>query len=347
MEPQNPERVLVLHTAFIGDIVLATPALAALRAKLPQARIVLLTTPAGARLLEANPFGVECAVYDKRGRDRGLIGFWRQWRWLRSFRPQLVICLHRSFRSSALAWLAGGASWGFREATGAFLLDHSVSRAGLGFEAEKNLAVVKAWAGGGGFSPYPRLAFTAADRQSAVAAAGSGAYAVLAPSSVWATKRWHPEKFGALAYKLEREHGLRVVVVGSDAPEDLAAAAAVVAEAQRLGAKPLNLAGRTSLGALKAVLAGATVVVSNDSSPLHMAIALGRPVVGVFGPTTKELGFFPLAPLGKAGVAEVAGLACRPCGLHGHARCPQGHFRCMSDLDLGMVYSEVNKLLCP
>jgi heptosyltransferase-2 len=108
----------------------------------------------------------------------------------------------------------------------------------------------------------------------------------------------------------------------------------------------LDLAGKTGLGALKSVLSRAKLVVANDSAPLHVAIAMGVPVVGVFGPTTKALGFFPMAPEGMAATAEVAGLVCRPCGLHGHHACPQGHFRCMLELSPETVLKEAETLLC-
>lgn len=342
----KPARVLVIHTAFLGDIVLATPVLEALRTLLPAADILFVTTPAGAKLLEHNPWGVRTRAFHKRGADRGARGLMRVGRELRAGKPQLTFCLHRSFRSAMLAKVAGGETWGFSEATGAFLFQHRVSRRGFEFEADKNLALISAWSGVEGFSRYPRLRASAADHATAAALLESGEkFIAMAPSSVWATKRWPAEKFGALAERLWREKGIRTVVVGSDAPEDIAAAAGLVRAAGE--ARPLNLGGKTSLGTLKSVLSRAELVVSNDSSPLHMAIAAERPVVGIFGPTTRELGFFPLAPAGKSGVAEVAGLACRPCGAHGHDRCPQGHFRCMLELGENQVYEEILKLLCP
>ncbi len=345
--PENVERILVIHTAFLGDIVLATPFLAALRAAAPRAEIHFLTTPASLQLLTPNPWNVVLVPFHKRGKEKGLLGLWQKSRELRKFKPQLVFVLHRSLRSSLLATLVGGESWGFQEAAGAFLLNHKVSRKGIEFEAEKNLALVKAWAGAGEFFPYPFLQESAEDALSAEKIlAGTEKFVAIAPSSVWATKRWPAERFGELAKKLWQEKKLRTVVLGSDAPEDQAAAAALVAGFGAGGGAPLNLTGKTSLGVMKSVLARAALVVSNDSSPLHMGIALGRPVVGIFGPTTRELGFFPLAPAGKAEVAEHLGLNCRPCGLHGHHHCPLQHFRCMLELNVDQVYAKVERL-CP
>ena len=349
--PLRPaERILVVHTAFLGDIVLATPFFAALRSLYPQAKIHFLTTPGGAALLAPNAWGVEPIAFHKRGRDSGPLGFWRVARALKNLKPDLVLNLHRSLRSALLAKASGGEVWGFAEATGSYLFHGKVARRPGAFEAEKNLSLLEAAVGGGSFSPYPSLQASASDEAAASALLGAtGKFVALAPSSVWATKRWPAEKFAELAVRVQRDLGLGTVLVGSDSPEDKAAAAAVLEAIRRSGAEnlPLNLTGSTSLGALKSVLSRAQVVVSNDSSPLHMAIAVGTKAVGIYGPTTRELGFFPLAPPGKAAVAEVLGLECRPCGLHGHKSCPRGHFRCMLDLGVEHVFREVKNLVCP
>lgn len=99
-----------------------------------------------------------------------------------------------------------------------------------------------------------------------------------------------------------------------------------------------SLAGRLSLPLLAACIARLSVYLGNDSGPLHLAWSQGVPVVALFGPTVRGLGFFPRGP--RASVHEVA-LDCRPCGLHGHRRCPQGHHRCMRDLDTDAIWEDV------
>jgi heptosyltransferase II len=349
--PLRPaERILVVHTAFLGDIVLATPFLAALRALYPAAKIHFLTTPGGALLLQPNLWAVEPIAFHKRGKDGGPAGFWRMARNLRALQPDLVLNLHRSMRSALLAKASGGEVWGFSEAAGSFLFRGTVGRRPGAFEAEKNLHLLQAAVGAGDFPLYPSLQISAADEQRASALLGATEkFVALAPSSVWATKRWPAEKYAELAGRIQRELGLTPVIVGSDSAEDKEAAAAVMAVFQRRGEKnlPLNLTGSTSLGALKSVLARAKIVISNDSSPLHMAIAVGTKTVGIYGPTTRDLGFFPLAPPGFASAVEVNGLECRPCGMHGHKSCPRGHFRCMLELEVEQVFREVKSLVCP
>jgi heptosyltransferase-2 len=342
VEPRSLKRVLVIHTAFLGDIILATPFLAGLRSELPGAEILFLTTGGGVSLLENNPWEIQALPFHKRGVDSGFGGLWRMSRRLKAMKPDVVFTLHRSLRSTILSKLVGADSWGFREGAASFLFRQRVSRAGIGFEAQKNLEMLRQWSGRQDFSPYPKLGLSKEDEaRAAELLGGVGKFVALAPSSVWATKRWPGAKFGELAQRIQAELGLATVIVGSE--DDRAAAE----EVMKNSPSSVNLTGKTSLGALKSVLSKADLVVSNDSSPLHMAIAMGTKVVGVFGPTTKELGFFPLAPAGYSAVAEVKELECRPCGLHGHDRCPLGHFRCMLDLDVNQVFGEVNQLLCP
>lgn len=343
-------RVLVIQTAFLGDIVLVSSFLANLRRLLPQAEIRLLTTPIGAKVIEPNSFGVKAIAYDKRGKDKGFGGFVRVAKRLREFQPDLVFCLHRSLRSVLLARLAGGATWTFHDAAGSVLLDHRVHRPKNLYEAEKNHKLLEAWAGHeklGSASLFPRLEATSAENAEAeVLLEGVGKFVAFAPSSVWATKRWPAERFAKLANLFWEKHGLRAVLVGGKEEADFIAARELLASFRGKGPAPLDLIGKTTIGTMKAVLARARLVVANDTAPLHVAIAMGAPVLGVFGPTTKELGFFPLAPSGKAGVAELAGLECRPCGLHGHKVCPLGHFRCMLELDSEAVFNEAEKVLC-
>jgi heptosyltransferase II len=367
MDPQKPSqsplplpdsgirRVLVIQTAFLGDIVLTTSFLANLRRLLPAAEIRILTTPAGVKILEGNAYGAAAIAYDKRGREAGTLGFWRKAKELRAFAPDLVFCLHRSLRSVLLAWLAGGDSWGFQEAAGsALFLKHRIVRLPGAFEAEKNHGLLRAWAGesADGLPLFPQLSTSNEGELEAQKVLGGlpTGFLALAPSSVWATKRWPARYFAAVAHELWRRHRIAAVIVGGRDPADLESARDLLEAYRSLAAPgeplPLDLCGKTGLAGMKSVLSRAALVLANDSAPLHVALSVGAKAVGIFGPTTRDLGFFPLAPAGRSSVAELPGLDCRPCGLHGHRVCPRGHFRCMLDLKPEMIVQEAEKLLC-
>jgi len=346
------ERILVIQTAFLGDIVLLTSFLKKLREIHPQADIALLTTQIGKEILTPNSWSIQLLSYDKRGKESGVAGFLRKAKELRSFHPTLVFCLHRSLRSSLLAKLSGsGKIYGFSEAVGAVFYTKKISRKIYEYEAEKNYALLSLEPGGVARSEelFPELSFTKNDEKEAAELLGNIAekkFIAISPSSVWATKRWPAKYFAEAANAIWKEYSLVPVFIGANTKEDLECAELASEKFQEFsGIKPLNLTGKTKLGVLKAVLSKARIALANDSAPLHMAIAVRTPVVAIFGPTTKSLGFFPLAPEGKSLVAELKNLSCRPCGLHGHKVCPQKHFRCMLDLSPSEVIEKLNSIL--
>jgi heptosyltransferase-2 len=148
----------------------------------------------------------------------------------------------------------------------------------------------------------------------------------LAPGSVWATKRW--PFYPALARLLSAR--ARVVVIGGK--DDAPLAAEIVTT---VGDRAIDATGQLSLLGSAELIRRSALLVTNDSSPQHLASAMGTPTVTVFGPTVPEFGFGPLAP--RSRTAGVHGLDCRPCDRHGPQQCPLGHWRCMRDLGAEMV----------
>jgi heptosyltransferase-2 len=159
----------------------------------------------------------------------------------------------------------------------------------------------------------------------------SGAFIALAPGSVWATKRWpyYPE----LAHRVATR--ATVVVVGGKDDQSHADAIAAAVSPDRF----VSAVGRLSLLASAELIGRARALVSNDSSPTHMASAMGTPTITIFGPTVPDFGFGPLAA--RSRVLGHPALECRPCDRHGPQRCPLGHWRCMRELGV----DEVDRLL--
>ncbi len=334
------KRILVIQTAFLGDVVLTTPLFRALRRRFPDARLDVLATPAAAPLVEEDPHLDEVLRYDKKGGERlGAVA-----RRLRSRGYDLIVAPHRSHRTALLAWLSRARfRVGFRDAGLSFLYHRRVHRPMECHEVDRNLELLK----GLGFHPEPEdrvLHVGHTDREAqeverVLAEGGVAAHeplAALAPGSVWPTKRWPAEGFAAVGRALTK-HGLRVVVLGGPADREVAGRVAGA-----VGPSAVNAAGRTSLKALAAWMDRVRLLVTNDSAPLHVAAARGTPTVAVFGSTTLGLGFGPFHRASR--VVEVA-LACRPCGLHGRRRCPKEHFRCMRDVTPDMVLGACEALL--
>jgi heptosyltransferase-2 len=185
----------------------------------------------------------------------------------------------------------------------------------------------------GGNVPAVSLALTDQDRALADAwlrARGvAPGFVAVAPGSIWGTKRW--PYYAELAAALESP----IVAIGGQ--EDAVLADRVVAAAPGRG---WSAAGELGLRASAALLERAATLVTNDSAPLHLATAVGTPVVAVFGPTVPGFGFGPSRP-GDV-VVQQTGLACRPCSLHGPRVCPLGHHRCMVEITVERVAAAVS-----
>ncbi len=322
---------LVIQTAFLGDVVLTTPLLTALAGTYGTVDVV--TTPAAAPLLESHPAVRRVIRYDKRGADRGWPGLFRLARSLRRQGYARAVLPHRSWRTAALARLAGiPERLGFGDGA-SLLYTRRVPRPRTGHEVERLLRLAPERA-----EPVPpvSLGLTEEDRRAAaqwLEARGLGSgFIALAPGSIWATKRW--PYYGELAARLEKP----VVVIGGPEDRDLAESLVRAAGPGRAH----NAAGQLPLRVSAALLESAAVLVTNDSAPLHLATATGTPIVAVFGPTVPAFGFGPRGLRDR--VVEHPGLACRPCSKHGPQRCPLGHHRCMTEISVEMVLEAIRGL---
>jgi heptosyltransferase-2 len=322
---------LVIQTSFLGDVILTTPLIAELATRGP---VDVLTTPAAAPLLANNPAIRAGYVFDKRGKSAGPLGLLRSAAQLRAEKYDAAYLAQGSHRSGILAMTAGiPRRVGFDTSAGRLWYTERVAHRGDRHHAERlwRLAAGDAAAEPAPEVIRPRLYPGDAER-AAVDAFLRGVphdrtpLLALAPGSVWGTKRW--PHYPALAARLASLH--RIVVVGSAADAELAAAIASAAGTGRV----LDATGKLSLLASAELIGRCSAIVTNDSSPLHLASAMGTPTVAIFGPTVPAFGFGPLSP--KRAIAEIA-LECRPCDPHGPQTCPLGHWNCMKHLEVGRV----------
>ena len=328
---------LVIQTSFLGDTILTTPLIAELNRRGP---VDVVTTPAAANLLRYHP-GVRSVIpYDKRGADRGVLGFLRMVRRLRGFRYETAYLAQGSVRSGALALAAGvGRRVGFATSSGRRFYTQKVELREDWHHSARLLSLAGVTPPTDG-SLRPRLypgipERGAVDRLLAFHEVQDDGppLVALAPASIWATKRWPFYRELALALA---PHA-RVVVLG--AREDVPLSDEVSAGVP--GA--INAAGMlTVLGAAE-LIRRCNVLVSNDSAPLHLASAVDTPTVAIFGPTVPAFGFGPLAR--DSTTIGLDGLPCRPCDRHGPRRCPLGHWRCMREIVPGDVVARVLDIL--
>lgn len=287
--------------------------------------------------------------FDKRGDAAGPWGLLRTARRLRSLRFDAAIAVQRSLRTAVLLAAAGiPLRVGFAGAPGAILYHRRIGGSGA-HARDRLLSLLR----GLGVDPPeppplprlrvdPRAARSVGEMLAAGGVRAGDRLLVLAPGSAWATKRWPAARFGEVARLLSPECEAVAIVGG---PADAALSAAAV-EALGSGVDPrpvvVDLCGRTDTAGLVAAIARASLVVANDSAAGHVAGALGRPVVSIFGPTVPSFGFAPLGP--RTRVVEHA-LECRPCARHGGDACPLRTHACMESIEAAEVATAGRTLL--
>lgn len=330
--------VLIIQTAFIGDVVLSTPLIEKVRDAYPEGRITYVTTPVGASILRNNPNLEEIIEYDKRGEHKGIRGLMALGKRLKYKNFDLVICPHRYLRSSLLAWLTGcNRRLGYDNAAGKFLFTERIHYDKDKHEVEKLLSFVK----GNESKRYEIKLYPGRKERESIEKIWrdrniEGKKVVtIAPGSKWFTKKWPVEYFNDLIEKLGKRDDIVMVLIGGNDELFLN-----IKETKNT----VNLIGETNLLEVAEIARRSDVVLTNDSSPIHIASAWPEThIVAIFGATVKELGFFPWSL--NSQVIENKGLPCRPCGLHGGKKCPKGHFKCMLELKPEMVLEKIEKKL--
>jgi lipopolysaccharide heptosyltransferase II len=314
--------VLLVRFSSIGDVLLTTPLVRALRRRHPEARLVYVTKRAMAPLVADNPHLSQVVTLEPDEPVRHLAAR------LRPLGATHGLDLHGSLRSLALRALVRTHwhGYGKRKLARSLLIAIKIDAYGARVPvAERYFAAARGLdvrADGG--PPEFHLGAGATARADAWLAqrglaGGSVRLVALAPGAAHATKRWPVAHWIALADRL-RGAGFAPIVVGG--PDDRGIARQLAAHAE-------SAAGECSLQETGALLARAAACVANDTGVMHMATAVGTPVVALFGPTVEQFGFFPYSP--RALVLQRA-LECRPCSAMGGARCPLGHHRCLIDI---------------
>ncbi|MDI6781333.1 MAG: lipopolysaccharide heptosyltransferase II [bacterium] len=338
------KKILIIQTAFIGDVVLTTPLIQSLSKGFPEAELHLLTTPKGKEVLEGDPCIANIIPYDKKGQQKGIFHFLKVVEELRRMHFDLAVVPHPSFRSSLLAFLCGiPYRIGFDRNAGAFLFTSRVEYQLKLHEAKRNLEL--AYALGAPHGDYP-LQIHISDKNREFSRDFISRTGVLPgdlliginPCSVWPTKRWIPERFAQVCDALSNEFKARIILVGGQEDGWLVEKIALF-----MKTRPILAAGRLSLKHLAGVMERCRLFITNDSGPLHIAMAMKTPTVAIFGPTTTNLGFGPYGESFR--VVEKTDLSCRPCGKHGGHRCPLKNFACMKEITVDDVLSAARELI--
>jgi heptosyltransferase-2 len=326
------KRVLVIQTAYLGDLIWTTPLIQTLGRALPCGKIDILTIPQNYGLLEGLPEVGEIIYYDKRSRLGQLPENYRLLRLLQSKKYQLTVSAHLSLRSALIARASrAGIRLGLAGSAAPRLYTHLAPTDERQHFVERYLALAQALGIKNLTAELRLIPSPQARAESARLLEPIKAKGLLAvfPGSVWATKRYPAEKMASAAQAAAGHLGWGVVLLGSRA--DVKSAKEVE---KRLQMPFIDLSGKTSLSQLKGVVASCDVCLANDSGGLHLATALGIPVVAIYGPTHPRQGIGPWR--GKS-ISICAKVPCSPCSAHGSKTCPRGDMLCMETITPGQV----------
>jgi heptosyltransferase-2 len=336
LQPERIKRILVRSTNWIGDAVMTTPALGAIRETFHSAEISIVANPLVGELFAHHPYCDRVIVFDKQKSHSGIRGMLSFCRQLRGDRFDIAILLQNAFEAALMAFLSGiRVRAGYRTDGRDLLLTHGVP---IGEEEKKlhhtdyYLKMLEYLDVRGG-DRHLKLSCTDGEIAEARKVLGDDEWLAINPGATYGSaKRWYPDRFAAVADSLAREYSVRALIIGGpgerDVSEDIEAS---------MESTALNLCGRTTVREMMAVLSQCRLMVTNDSGPMHVAAAFGVPIVAVFGPTDHTT----TSPFSNNNYLIREEADCAPCLLR---HCPTDH-RCMEAINTDDVLTAARSLM--
>jgi heptosyltransferase-2 len=327
------QKILLIQTAFIGDVILMTAALESAHIAYPDARIDVLVRQGNEALLKGHPFIDTLYVWEKKkAKYRSLIRLLLS---VRKVHYDVVINFQRFISSGFLTAFSGAKQRiGFANNPMSWLFDlkcaHLVGRMSdtrFKHEVDRNHELLCLWH----VVPAarPKLYPSSSDFDKIEPFATDG-FITISPASVWETKRFPAAKWVELIQRVKK----RVVLLGGPGDRQLCQEIASLAH----GSLVQVLAGDLTMLQSAALMSKAQMNYVNDSGPLHLCSAMNAPVRAIFCSTIPQFGFGPLSDQSQV-IQTTLPLDCRPCGLHGHRKCPQGHFKCAQSIQINDILS--------
>ena len=320
------QKFLVIQTAFIGDVVLATSIVEKLHQHFPNSSIGFLLRKGNESLLDHHPFLNEVIIWDKK-KDK-LKNLWKLLLKIRETKYDVVINVQRYGATGFLAAFSGAKKTiGFDKNPFSFLftqkIKHVFDKKENGkHEIERNLELIKDFTDD--VAVRPKLYPTKNDEEK-IKSYQKNVYITVAPASVWFTKQYPREKWTSFINKLPSN--LAIYLLGSPADKNICENILQSTTNKNV----VDLSGKLSFLESCALMKNALMNYVNDSAPMHFASAMNAPVSAIFCSTIPAFGYGPLSD--KKFIIEIKEeLYCRPCGLHGYKACPEKHFRCAKEI---------------
>ncbi|MEZ5147752.1 MAG: glycosyltransferase family 9 protein [Bacteroidales bacterium] len=324
-DPNNINSFLVIQTASIGDVILATPVIEKIHANFPEAQIDFLLKKGNESLFEGHPYLHQLIVWDK-SQDK-YKKFRKIIQTVRETKYDVVVNLQRFGSTGFLtAFSKAKKTIGFDKNPFSLFFNHRIKhtiREGNKHETERNLSLLDPISGPGRF---PIKLYPTPTHDARMSQFKTVKYITISPASLWFTKQYPAEKW--IEFVKEVDPGTRIYFLGSQKDSDICDM--IIQESEHTNS--MNLAGKTSFLDTAVLMRDASMNFMNDSAPLHLASSVNAKTTAIFCSTVTSFGFGPKSD--DAVVVETPlSLDCRPCGLHGFKSCPEGHFKCALTID--------------
>lgn len=335
------KKILIVQTAFLGDVILTLPMIQVLKQSMPDSEIDFLCIPATSLLLKNNPLINEIIPYNKR--TSGVNGFLELIKRLRNKHYDILISPHRSIRSSLISYFSSSKKTiSFDTSSLGFLYNERVSYVKDIHEIQRDLKLLEPLGIKEDKIVRPMIFISEQDKRKVDSIfyeykiKADEKFIVIAPGSVWFTKRFPEEKFVKLC-DLMNNMGNKIFLVGGKEDKKFSD---FIANNSR-NRSFINVTGSLSILESAELIRRAALIVTNDSAPLHIANAVGTNAITIYGATIPGFGFYPYG--NNDVIFETNGLKCRPCSIHGGKKCPIGTFVCMKNIDEEKIASEIRK----
>jgi len=334
------KKILVIQTAFLGDVILSLPMVQMLKKIMPEGSIDYLCIPHTAQVLQNNPYLRNVITYDKH--RRGARDFLKTVSRIKGERYDIVICPHRSYRSALLTHLSQAkVRIGFDINPFSWLLTEVVLYDPHLHEIQREMELIK------GFeflkrdvSFKPELFPSESDKEvvEKLLKLVNSKVIAFAPCSKWFTKQIPETKARELTYDMIGL-GFKVVLIGGKEDTEYCNELKNDIPDERL----VNFCGRLTPLQSSYLIGKVSLLVTTDSAAMHLGAATDTPIAVVYGSTVPSLGFYPLTS--RHMIMENTGLECRPCTDHGRRNCPLEHFKCMIEIEAKDVAGAVRELI--
>jgi heptosyltransferase II len=342
------KKIGILQTAFLGDTAL----IACMIDKIEElygseAEIHLILKKGLEDLFQHDKRVKSIITFDKRKKQKGLHGIFKTIKKIRKLKLDVLFNAHRSFRSTIVSIFGGAKKLiGFKEAVLSILFNTRLERKGK-HEVIKNHLLLEAYD-----SNFKKLRpeekgkyklFTLKEKDlPKLSELTKEPFIMIAPGSKWPTKRWKKEGFLELSLAILENTNYDIVFTGDKYDKNI-----IDYISSKIPKKYQNRINKLSenlkISELMFIISKARIVISNDSAPQHIACGFDVAVLSIFGPTTKELGYYPYGE--DSSVVEAVKVSCRPCGLHGHISCPKKTHECMESINVQDVWLALAKYL--